>query len=94
MEASIKPSGWTVLAFLAGVLVGIGICNADDVALAKEHRSQFPANDQGYHYYITTATVPDDDREGVIKSLAFMVASTSRQPLVEYCTPQRVGKTL
>lgn len=92
MGSGVKPNLWVLLAFSLGVVVGL--CFSDEVAAAKEHRAQFPASEQGYHYYITTSTVPVNEREGVIKSLAFMVASTSRQPLVEYCTPQRVTETL
>lgn len=88
-----KPKLVIAIAFLLGMAFGYCLA-ADDVAQAKEHRSQYPELEQGYQYYITTSTLPDNVRQEVIDALAFMMASTSSQPIVEYCTPQQVGDTL
>jgi len=81
------------LIFFAGLALGCCLAD-DDLAVAREHRSKYPRVQHGYHYYISTATTPKADRETVANALAFMVASTSSQPIIEYCIPVQVSETL
>ena len=64
-----------------------------EVQTADWHRKKFPGK-EAYHTYVSTAAVPVEDREGLIKALAFMTATSSRQYIVEYCVPERISPTL
>ena len=66
---------------------------AGEVQIAANHRSQF-AGRESYQTYLTVAPVAEDKREDLVNAIKFAVASSSKQQILEYCTPQRVGDTL
>ena len=81
-----------VVLFFLGVLTGKTY--GSDLQLASKHRKGFPETDWLYLFYITTETYPEEKREELFAVVSFMVASSSRQPIVERCTPIKVGDTL
>lgn len=83
--------GIAVLAFALGVLVG-AVCAGGEVEAAVAHRAQYPESDWGYHYYLSFAA--SEDPEKLKAATAFIVASSSRQQILERCVPEPVTDTL
>ena len=64
-----------------------------ELRTAANHRSQF-AGREAYQTYLTVAPVAEDKRGDLINAIKFAVASSSKQQILEYCTPQKVSDTL
>ena len=79
---------------LIGVCLLVAVSSANDVKAARAHRARYPEHRQAYHSYVTTAHLPEEHRKRVAQALAFMVASSSRQPIIEYAVPRQIGPTL
>lgn len=79
------------LAIALALLVGSsGV--ASEVEAAVAHRQQFPEAEWGYHYYLTYSAAAEPEK--LKAAAAFVVASTSRQQIIERCTPEPVTETL
>lgn len=61
-----------------------------EYAAAEADRAQFPAADQPYVYYLTTSHLSGEQQAACEAAAAFVVASSSRQSIVEKCVPVEV----
>lgn len=64
----------------------------NEAALAD--RAKFPVAEHGYCYYLSTGHLPGELKDQTEAALAFVVASCSRQPIVEKCTPVGIADGL
>ena len=78
--------------FLVGALLAELIFGAETAQAALADRANYPQSQWGYLYYLTTAQSPDPER--LAKAGAFMVASTSNQPILERSAPVQVAENL
>lgn len=78
------------------VLVAILILAAvpADVADAAADRAQYPASEWPYLYYVSSRHLDGELKDQTEAALAFVVASASRQPILEKCVPVRVADGL
>jgi hypothetical protein len=66
----------------------------NDYAIAAKHReAHFAVEDYGYIYYLTLNSSPGD-LNAWQTALPFATASSSKQQIIEFCTPQQIDKTL
>ena len=65
-----------------------------DLQAAREDRAQFPVVEHGYCYYLSTSHLTGEERAKTEAALAFTVAWSSSQPLVEKCVPTPVADGL
>lgn len=63
-----------------------------DAALAD--RAQYPVADHGYFYYVSTSHLAGEQRAKCDATLAFVVASSSQQQIIEKATPVKVQEGL
>lgn len=80
--------------FTTIALLALCITPADLDAAARADRAQFPVETHGYYYYASTAHLLGESRAKCEAALAFTVASTSRQQIVEKCVPPKVADGL
>jgi hypothetical protein len=63
---------------------------AAEVIEAEKDRQQFAQSDWWRYYYITTACAHPSERKQQEIALKLVIASTSRQTVLDECTPQKV----
>lgn len=90
---------WFVLACVAGVfalIIGFlaGFAAASEESVAFAHRETLPVESRAYVYYVTTEAAPADFRDELFAVTSYMMASASRQQVIERCTPIRLTNTL
>ncbi len=61
-----------------------------EYAAAEADRAQYPAADQPYIFYLTTSHLAGEHKAACEATTAFVVASSSRQAIVEKCVPAEV----
>lgn len=79
--------------FIAAMLVAIATPDGDLAAALADRRS-LPAEDRPHTYYLSYAAADPEVRDELVTATRLMVASTSRQVVLERCTPQRVTDSL
>lgn len=65
-----------------------------DLDAAYADRAQYPAADYGYLYYASTSHLTGEQKAACDATLAFVVASSSQQQIIEKATPYRVQEGL
>lgn len=78
---------WFVLTLALGILPA-------DLAAAKADRAEVPLSEWGYCFYLSTSHLVGEERAKCEAALPFVVASCSRQTIVERCTPVPVAEGL
>lgn len=73
--------------------LALGILPAD-LAAARDDRAQFAQAEWGLCFYLSTSHLAGESRAKCEAALPFVVASCSRQPIVERCTPTQVADGL
>lgn len=89
-------------AYCFSLLVSLSLCSpiaslsllANDIELTALDRQTLPASDHAYYYYFSLEPIPRAEQLKTAQVLAFVVASSSQQQAIEYCTPTRIGETL
>lgn len=76
------------------MLLAVAATPATEAQAALAHRQQFPADEWGYHYYLSCAAAAPEHQADLAAAVKLMVASSSLQPIVERCTPEPVSATL
>lgn len=61
-----------------------------DLDAAYADRAQYPASEHGYLYYVSTSHLAGEQQAKCEATLAFVVASSTQQQIIEKATPQRV----
>lgn len=80
--------------FLAALLAVVAT-ERGDVQAALADRATLPAADHPYTYYVSYSSVlPGTHREELIAASRLMIASTSRQVVLERCSPVPITDTL
>lgn len=79
----------------ATLLIAAAVVSANpETQAALSDRAQLPRADWGFTYYVNTASVERGDQAQLGGVLAFVCASSSRQDIIERCTPEQVTPTL
>lgn len=79
---------WTSIAILLVALTPV------EYAAAEADRAQYPVADQPYIFYLTTSHLAGEHKAACEATTAFVVASSSRQAIVEKCVPVEVQDAL
>lgn len=78
-------------ALLAILLIPLVAAQPADVSAALADRANYSAADHPYLFYLSAAEVEESARLDLALATRLMVASSSRQPILERCLPQPVG---
>lgn len=77
---------------LLKALVLIGAVAFDAVTeVAMDHRATLPEAEQKVTVYLSLLPAEGDEQADLATAAKLMVASASRQPIIEYCTPLQLG---
>lgn len=83
-----------LLPLILAVVLAASRVLAGDYAAAAQDRLTLPQSAWPFVYYFSTEHIPRAKQEQFARVLSFMLASSSQQQIVEYCTPTQVGDTL
>lgn len=81
-----------LLVFVTGCLISQFVLAAEPLQAAIRDRSEFPTDDWSSLYYLDASASEDPERLASVGK--FVVASTSRQPILDHCIPVRVAPSL
>lgn len=80
-----------MIAFLLPLLLAV---SPTDVDAALADRAQYPAGEHGYLYYVSTSHLAGEQQSKCAAALAFVVASSSQQQIIERATPVPIADGL